>query len=170
MYGTLYSSGYEAKYSGTMPVKTCRPPYAFRVQTYSGFLHRPSCSQRIKANSQLADLSYDHSLLLSSYSELDILWRKPSHRVTYSMVCASASRKSPNDAPWEKLSETLSRPISASLLTLARTPAGYLHHSWHWPGYLHHSWQLFCTGYTKKENSLFHDFAYPYVGGEKLRK
>ena len=30
---------------------------------------------------------------------------------------ADASRKSPNDAPWEKLSLRLSRPISASLLT-----------------------------------------------------
>ena len=34
---------------------------------------------------------------------------------------AGASRKSPNDAPWETLSLTLSRPISAPLLTVARS-------------------------------------------------
>jgi len=44
-----------------------------------------------------------------------------SHRVTFSMGHAGASRKSPNDAPWEKLSLRLSRPISAPLLTVARS-------------------------------------------------
>jgi len=43
---------------------------------------------------------------------------------------AGASRKSPNDAPWETLSLRLSRPISAPLRTPVRAPAGYLHHSW----------------------------------------
>ena len=41
--------------------------------------------------------------------------------VTFSMGHASASRKSPNDAPWETLSLRLSRPISAPLLTVARS-------------------------------------------------
>jgi len=44
-----------------------------------------------------------------------------SHRVTFSMGHAGASRKSPNDAPWETLSLRLSRPISAPLLTVARS-------------------------------------------------
>ena len=35
------------------------------------------------------------------------------------MAHAGTSRKSPNDAPWETLSLTLSRPISAPLLTAA---------------------------------------------------
>jgi len=40
------------------------------------------------------------------------------YRVTlFSMGHAGASRKSPNDAPWEKRSLRLSRPISAPLLT-----------------------------------------------------
>jgi len=34
---------------------------------------------------------------------------------------AGASRKSPNDAPWETLSLRLRRPISAPLLTVARS-------------------------------------------------
>jgi len=34
---------------------------------------------------------------------------------------AGASRKSPNDAPWETLSLRLSRPYSAPLLTVARS-------------------------------------------------
>jgi len=34
--------------------------------------------------------------------------------------------KSLNDAPWDTLSLRRSRPISASLLTLVRAPAGYL--------------------------------------------
>jgi len=34
---------------------------------------------------------------------------------------AGASRKSPNDAPWKMLSLRLSRPISAPLLTVARS-------------------------------------------------
>ena len=34
---------------------------------------------------------------------------------------AGASRKSPNDASWEKLSLRLGRPISAPLLTVARS-------------------------------------------------
>ena len=41
--------------------------------------------------------------------------------VTFSMGHAGASRKSPNDAPWETLSLRLSRPISAPLLTVARS-------------------------------------------------
>jgi len=41
--------------------------------------------------------------------------------VTFSMGHASASRKSPNDAPWETLSLRLRRPISAPLLTVARS-------------------------------------------------
>jgi len=39
---------------------------------------------------------------------------------------AGASRKSPNDAPWETLSQKLSRSISAPLLILGRIPAGHL--------------------------------------------
>jgi len=47
---------------------------------------------------------------------------------------AGASRKSPNDAPWETLSLRLSRPISAPLLTVARSwrheeeDGGAMHH------------------------------------------
>ena len=43
------------------------------------------------------------------------------HRVTFSIGHAGASRKSPNDAPWETRSLRLSRPISAPLLTVARS-------------------------------------------------
>ena len=41
--------------------------------------------------------------------------------VTFSMGHAGASRKSPNDAPWETLSLRLSRPISVPFLTVARS-------------------------------------------------
>jgi len=41
--------------------------------------------------------------------------------VTFSMGHAGASRKSPNDAPWETLSLRLSRPISTPFLTVARS-------------------------------------------------
>jgi len=57
-----------------------------------------------------------------------------------------ASRKSPNDAPWETLSLRLSRLISAPLRTLVRAPAGYLHHSW----------QLTCHGHTRKTHRHLH--------------
>ena len=43
------------------------------------------------------------------------------NRVTFSMGHTGASRKSPNDTPWETLNQTISRPISA--------------HHWHWSGY-----------------------------------
>jgi len=46
---------------------------------------------------------------------------KELYRVTYSMGHAGASRKSPNDAPWETLTLRLRRTISAPLLTVARS-------------------------------------------------
>jgi len=52
-----------------------------------------------------------------------------------------ASRKSPNDSPWETLSLRLSRPISAPLLILGTC------------GVPAHSWQLLSHGETKKKKS-----------------
>ena len=66
---------------------------------------------------------------LSSLSDPDIKKRKHSHKATLSMGRAGVSRKSPNDAHWLTQSVSLSRPISAPLLTLSRAPAEYLHHS-----------------------------------------
>jgi len=44
----------------------------------------------------------------------DVKQRKPSDRVTLSMGHGGASRKSPNDVPWETLSQKFSRPVSAN--------------------------------------------------------
>jgi len=52
------------------------------------------------------------TLLLVSAS--DAKQRRPSHRVTFSMGHARASRKSPHDAPLETLNRRLSRPISGN--------------------------------------------------------
>ena len=62
----------------------------------------------------------------SSVWDPDVKQRKSSHRVTFSMGHADASRKSPNDAPWKTLSLRLSRPVSAPLMTLAGAPAPIL--------------------------------------------
>jgi len=63
-------------------------------------------------------------------------------------LIASASRNSVNDAPWETLSLRHSRLISAPLLTPARAPAGYPHHSW----------QLLCNGDKTKKGALLCKF------------
>ena len=77
---------------------------------------------------------------VSLVSDPDIKQRKPSHRATFSMGYAGASRKSPQDAPWETLSLRLSRPISAPILTAGRGTCGV-------PAY---SWQLSCQKNVKK--------------------
>jgi len=41
--------------------------------------------------------------------------RRPTHMVTFSMVRVGASRKSPNEKPWEMLNQIQSRPIGAYL-------------------------------------------------------
>ena len=46
------------------------------------------------------------------------LKRRPSHRATFSTWHVGASRKSPNEVPWEMLTQRLNRPISAPLLTV----------------------------------------------------
>jgi len=50
--------------------------------------------------------------------DLDDKQMRPSHRVTFSMGQTDASRKSPTDKLSETLSKILSRPTSASLLTV----------------------------------------------------
>jgi len=51
-------------------------------------------------------------------------------------LCAGTNRKSPNDASWEMLSHSLSRPVSAKPdtdLGACMVPAN----PWHWSGCLH---------------------------------
>ena len=48
--------------------------------------------------------------VIGQRADPDVKQRRPSHRVTFSMGHAGASRTSPNDAPWEKLSQRFCNP------------------------------------------------------------
>jgi len=68
-------------------------------------------------------------LLVVSFSSHNTLQLQWCLGVTVYMGHTGGSRKSPNDAPWEILSQRLGRPISAN-------PWHWSGHPWRWSGYL----------------------------------